>query len=267
MNYAAAIGDTNPLYYDDERAGGIIAPPVFPVAITWPMIEHISGNIESPDFPKEILFTQVHYSEQLVIHRPVKPGDDLKVSGSIAAILPHKAGTHVILEFKASDSSGNPVFTEYLGAMMRGIECPDSGKGIGNVPPIPLMSGTSLLWENTVSVHPLTPFVYDGCSNIHFPIHTSVKFAHTVGLPDIILQGTATLAIAVREVLSIEAAGDSRRVDSISCQFTGMVLPGSDIKICLTGRVSSAEGIDLFFNVLNSEGKRAVSNGRIRLKA
>ena len=27
MNYAAALEDPNPLYFDDEREGGIIAPP------------------------------------------------------------------------------------------------------------------------------------------------------------------------------------------------------------------------------------------------
>ena len=36
MNYAAAIGDDNPWYFDDEREGGIIAPPMLSVALTWP---------------------------------------------------------------------------------------------------------------------------------------------------------------------------------------------------------------------------------------
>ncbi|HRK33137.1 MAG TPA: MaoC family dehydratase N-terminal domain-containing protein, partial [Candidatus Hydrogenedentes bacterium] len=36
MNYAASIGDHNPWYFDDERDGGIIAPPMLVVALTWP---------------------------------------------------------------------------------------------------------------------------------------------------------------------------------------------------------------------------------------
>ena len=31
MNYAAGTGDMNPWYLDDEREGGIIAPPMFAV--------------------------------------------------------------------------------------------------------------------------------------------------------------------------------------------------------------------------------------------
>ncbi|HNX25393.1 MAG TPA: MaoC/PaaZ C-terminal domain-containing protein [Spirochaetota bacterium] len=267
MNYAAATGDTNPRYFNDELPGGLIAPPLFPVAVTWPIIEHIADNIESADFPKEVLFTQVHFSEQLIIHRPVKPGDHIKVNGSVAAILPHKAGTHVILRFDASDAGGNSVFTEYLGAMMRGVECTGGGKGGGNVPDFPVMSAEpELLHESVVPVSPLAPFLYDGCSNIHFPIHTSVKFAHAVGLPGIILQGTAALAIAVREILDREGICDTECVASIICKFTGMILPGSNMRVRLTGRSVLADSFELFFDVLNTEGKKAVSGGCIKLK-
>ena len=33
-NYAAAVGGFSPCYFDDTRPDGIIAHPVFPVAIT-----------------------------------------------------------------------------------------------------------------------------------------------------------------------------------------------------------------------------------------
>jgi len=38
-NYAAALGDTNPRYLDDERPEGIVASPMFCVAVTWPISE------------------------------------------------------------------------------------------------------------------------------------------------------------------------------------------------------------------------------------
>jgi len=268
MNYAAAIGETNPLYFDDERPGGIIAPPLFPVAVTWPMVQHITDNIEAADFPKEVIFTQVHYSEHLIIHRPVKAGDSIIVSGSIAAILPHRAGTFVTLKFDAYDSGGGALFTEYIGAMMRGVECTGGGKGGENIPPLPVRNEeSSKEWESSIPVSRLTPYIYDGCSNIHFPIHTSVKFARAVGLPGIILQGTATLAISVREVIERVADGNSERVSSIYCRFSGMVLPGGDIKVILAGKRIQDDGTDLFFTVLNSENKPAISNGYIRLKS
>ncbi|MDP2854584.1 MAG: MaoC/PaaZ C-terminal domain-containing protein [Smithellaceae bacterium] len=267
MNYAAAIGDANPLYFNDERPEGIIAPPLFPVAVTWPIVENITDYLDAPEFPQEVLFTQVHYSEHLSIHRPVKPGSHLTIRGVIAAIEPHRAGTYVITRFDAHDTDGNHYFTEHIGAMMRGVACEDTGKGGQSVPSVPEQTKESAaLWESVIPIDPLAPFIYDGCTNIYFPIHTSVQFAHQVGLPGIIHQGTATLALAVHSVLNREAGGDPHRVATIYCRFSGMVLPGSVIRVCLTGKNQTSCGTDLFFTVFNAEEKRAISDGYIQLK-
>ncbi len=45
-----------------------------------------------------------------------------------------------------------------------------------------------------------------------------------------------------------------------------MVLPGSAIRVRLTGKNQVSGGTDLFFTVLNAEEKRAISDGYIRLK-
>ncbi|MBA4396821.1 MAG: hypothetical protein C0394_05500 [Syntrophus sp. (in: bacteria)] len=267
MNCAAAVGDSNPLYFNDERPEGIIAPPLFPVAMTWPIIENIADYIEAQEFPREVLFTQVHYTEHLHIHRPVTPGSSIRIRGSIAAILPHKAGTHVVIRFDATDAGGDPLFTEHIGAMMRGVPCTDSGKGGEQLPAVPPQpDGAASLWDAVIPIDPLAPFIYDGCTNIHFPIHTSVAFARHVGLPGIIHQGTATLALAVHNILNREAGGDSRRLVSVYCRFTGMVLPGSAITIRLTGKKEGPGATDIFFMVLDAEEKQAIRDGYIRLK-
>lgn len=268
MNCAAAISDANPLYLDDERPGGIIAPPLFPVALTWQVIEKYPELIEASAFPKEIIFTQVHYTEHIRYNRPIQPGDRLVITGTIAAILPHRAGTHIVTRFAAADDRGAPVFTEHIGAMMRGVRCADSGRGSDDIPAVPRLSGdVPVIRESSLLIDPLAPYLYDGCTNIHFPIHTSLKFARQVGLPGTILQGTATLALAVREVLAWEADADPRRMDSLSCRFTGMVLPGSTIRVLLTGKKDTPGGTDLFFSVVNDQGARAISDGYIRLKS
>lgn len=267
MNYAAAIGDQNPLYFNDEQPGGIIAPSLFPVAVTWPLIERIGDFIDAESFPREVIFTQVHYTEHISVHRPIIPGDNLVINAAIAAILPHRAGTHVVIRFEAVNEGSEPVFTEHIGAMMRGVQCADAGRG-GNAIPVPPRQTVTddPRWESNIFIHPLAPFIYDGCTNIHFPIHTSVKFARQVGLPGIIHQGTSTLALAVRDIIDREASGDSRLINEISCRFTGMVLPGSDITVRLNGKKPGIAGTDLFFSVINAEGQRAISDGHIRLK-
>ena len=262
MNYAAATNDLNPVYFDDERDGGVIAPPMFAVAVTWPISERIWEYMESEDFPKEILTTQVHLTEHLVFHRIIRPGDRLTVKGAIAGISPHKAGTLVVLRYHAVDEKGRPVFTEYMGNLMRGVQCFGDAKSAEPIPMVPALDEQEIPeWEVPIFIEPLAPFVYDGCTNIFFPIHTSVAFARKAGLPGIILQGTATLAYAIREIIDREAAGNPDLLSSVTCRFSSMVIPGSEVRLIVSGRRSTGTGIDLFFGVFDAAGSPAISNG------
>jgi acyl dehydratase len=263
MNYAAAVKDNNPLYLDDDSPNGIVAHPMQCVAVTWPILERIWEFIDLDDFPREILATQVHYTEHLILYRLIRPGDKITVKGKLAAILPHRAGTHLITRLEAFDQDNKRVFTELIGGLMRGVECMDPGRGKDSIPAVPQANAVQTVhWESVVQIDPLLSFVYDGCTQIHFPIHTSKQFAHQVGLPDIILQGTATLAIAVKEIVNREAEANPHHVQSIACRFTGMVIPGSTITIQLISRNDKG---DVFFQVLNGLGQRAISHGYIKL--
>jgi acyl dehydratase len=267
-NYAAAISDHNPAYFDDTAEGGIIAHPMFAVALTWPIMERIWEFIDAPDFPMQVIATQVHYTEQLILHRPVRPGDSLVIDGEIAAILPHRAGTRAVLKLKAVDSKGEPVFTEYNSALFRGVNCPDDGRGEESLPEFPTIEkdNPSPIWSKDIFIEPERPYLYDGCTNIVFPIHTSPQFAKQVGLPCIILQGTATLALAVRELISTEADNNPQRVKSINCRFSDMVLPGNNISVNLLERQTRAEDTALFFEVINDGGRKAIKNGVITIE-
>jgi acyl dehydratase len=267
MNYAAAVQDRNPWYFDDLRPGGPLAPPMQAVSLTWPIFERMHEFLPASGFPLEVMRMQVHYSEHLVFHRPLKPGDDLTIRGRIAAVVPHRAGTHVVLRLDAFDAAGAPVFTEYNGGLLRGVACAGAGQGGPDLPSVPRSAvGSSAVWQAPIPIDPLAPFVYDGCTDIYFPIHTSVRFARSVGLPDIILQGTATLALAAREIINREAGGDPRGLKALGGRFSAMVLPGETITVQLNERRTDPGGRDLFFGVLNAAGGRAVNHGYARIE-
>ena len=93
------------------------------------------------------------------------------------------------------------------------------------------------------------------------PIYTSRKFASEVGLPCIIHQGTSTLAYAARELVNREAGSNPALLKTLACRFTGMVMPGSEIRIQITGRQTTDSGVLVYFDVLNAERKKAISDG------
>ncbi len=267
MNYAAGIDDDNDYYFDDEKKEGIVAPPMFAVATTWPIIENLPEYLITDDFPLEVMMTIVHYTEHLKIHRLMKHGDEITIKGEIAAIVPHRAGTHVILCLEAVDKKNEPVYTQYHGGMLRGVECIGGGKGEDKIPKKPVDKDViNSLWKETLTLDALRSYIYDGCSGITFPIHTSREFAHQIGLPGIIMQGTATLAYAVKEITNREARKNPHKVKEIACRFTNLVIPGTEIKLILNNRRKIGSETDLFFTVYNEGKKRAISAGYIQLK-
>lgn len=261
MNYAASVGDSNPCYFDDTRKGGVIAPPMFAEAVTWRVSSRIWEFLDSKAFPVELLMTQVHYTEHVRFHRPVVPDSKLKLEGEVVAILPHRAGSHVVIKYDALDKAGEPLFTMHTGAMLRGVECAGGGKGEELLPRVPDPPGDGPARQSKIDIHPLASYVYDGCADIFFPIHTSPRFAKSVGLPGIILQGSATLAHAAREIVDNEAGGDPLLLREIFCRFSGMVLPGASIVFSLDSARKMERGRELFFSVINAEGKKVLSGG------
>lgn len=267
MNYAAGTEDPNPWYFDDERAGGIVAPPMLGVALTWQISSRFAEYWNSEDFPHHVLAQQVHYSEVFSWQRPIAPGETLEISGEVKAIVPHRAGTHIIIEYTARDFKGEMVFVEHIGGMLRDVKCTDAGQGREFAAEAARFktNGEAPLWEKEIPVDALAAHRYDAGADIHFPIHTSKAFAHAVGLPDIILHGTCTLSMALRDITDREAGGDPRRVRGIRCNFTGMVMLGTTIKLSVLGREERGDEIDIHFLVYNHEGNRAIRNACVTL--
>ena len=263
-NYAAAVSDPNPYYLDDTRQSGLIAPPTLAAAVTWPLIQNIYDYLDL-GFPAEIMFRIVHYSEQLIIERPLTPGERLSIEGQVVAVLPEKSGTHVIFKLPALDQEGGPVFTEYIGGMLRGVECTDQGRTAGQLPVIPSSSNLiEPIWEAAVPIKREDCYIYEGCADVPFPIHTSPSFARSMGLPDIIYFGIGTLARAVSALVNRELGANPTKIRHLACNFRGMVTPESFIRIQLLERKKNNGSNELFFRVLNQQNKEAVSEGYLR---
>jgi len=266
MNYAASVDDANPRYFDDERADGLVAPPMMANSLTWGISSEVEKHWDSEGFPVDVMRQKVHYLEILECHRCIVPGETIRIEGTLVAMLPHRAGTHMVIRYDGYDRNRHLVFVEYAGALLRNVECLDGGQGAGSIPAAPERAPKGApVWERTLYIAPLACHRFDGCANVHFPIHTSPAFAHFVGLPGTIYHGVATLSVAMREIANIEAGGDPARIRAIRCNFTGMVRPDSHIKVCALGK-SERDGLThVHFNVLNEEGQRAIHKGCVTL--
>lgn len=253
-NYAAVVGETRPIHLDDTHPGGLVAPPAFPVALTWPLLAGLGERLGEA-LPQGVLERLVHAGEHLLLHRFVRPGDRVTMSGQVAALLPGRAGTLMVLRVDGR-AGDDPLFTEHVTVLFRGVALDGDGAVAGDVPQgAAFPTENAVRWEAAVEVGRDVPFLYDGCTGIVFPIHTSVAFARAAGLPDLLVQGTWTLAQAVRELVDREAGGDPSRIREIGCRFTGMVVP--PVRIAIQGAAPDASGA-LPFRVCDERGASAV---------
>lgn len=266
-NYAASLDDMNPLYFDEEQEGGLYASPMFPVTLIWRIIlaDRAKYAPAGLPYPQEVWDQLMHYTEYIDFKRLLRPGVKVRIKSQISAMIPQRAGTQIVFRFDVEDfNDGKPYYTEYVGSMLRGVECPDGGKGSLPEYQQTKYSGNAL-WESPAFCNQALPYVYDGCGDLVFAIHTSPKFARSVGLKSNVLHGTANLAIGIKEVINRELGGDARRVKALAGKFTSMIFANDNLRVQLFDRKVSGDTVELYFQVLNeSTGKVAVTYGYVK---
>ena len=110
--FAAAIGETNPLSFDLDaaRAAGhddLVAPPTFTVCFTMPVIE---AFLRDPAFGWDYT-RMVHGDQRITFTRPIRAGDELSTVVHVDE-LRTRAGSHMLtLRCEVTDAAGDPVAT------------------------------------------------------------------------------------------------------------------------------------------------------------
>jgi acyl dehydratase len=244
MAYAAALGESDPRYFDTGRDGGPLVHPLFPVCYEWPpaveLRERVIGRALAP--------RSVHATHHLVIHRPPRTGDRLRTTGRVAGARQGRSGVLLVVRLETVDRDGQPVTTTDYGSVYRGVELEGEKRPIEA--PVDLRAtvrdgGTGpVRWTETVEVSARAAHVYTECARIWNPIHTDVTVARAAGLPRQILHGTATLAFAVSRVVTRDLDGDPALVREVTARFTGMVFMPGTLAIRAHGPAGAAIAFD-----------------------
>src|ERR1700691_2613926 len=85
QKYARACNDDNPRSFDDAAPGGLVAPPMFAVVVTW--LSAISAFTD-PDLRADLM-RLLHVAQDIAFLAPIRPGDALTSTARIATIETH----------------------------------------------------------------------------------------------------------------------------------------------------------------------------------
>lgn len=238
MAYSAGLGETH------------YPHPLFPVCYEWP----VSRPIREIPGLREHYGRLVHAEHDLTIHRAARDGDELSVSARIVAVAQRKPGALVVFRFDSKDGAGAPVSTTHFTALYRGVAV--EGADRGEIETLPASEG-NLPALGTIDIAATAAHVYTECARIWNPIHTDREYARATGLPDIILHGTATLALSVSRIIQ-KHPGAVRRV---RCRFAGMVLMPSRLAVHALRTKDNVA-----FETRNERGEAVIQRGSVTLE-
>jgi len=251
-NYNQVVTNKNGALTDKIR-------PVFLTKVSWQILEKLDEYLER-EIDKKILQTMVHQSEYICFHQKIDTSDELTVKSQFWHAEPHKNGTKLMVRFEYY-SKQILVATEFSCGILFGVKYKGDVKSLGEILTTKKVQHP-VIWQEEIVVTRKLPFEYAEKAEIDAPIHTNEKFAKSIGLPDIILQGTCTFAKAVETIVAKELDGNTDAVVAVSAKFTGMVVPPNIIKV----RLLLKEQSGFYFDVLNEQNQAVIKGGQILLE-
>ena len=120
--FATAVGDPDPVYRDPEAARAVghpdvIAPPTFAIVLSLG-----AGNVVVEDPDVGIDYSRVVHGEQrFTHHRPIRAGDRLVATASIAAVRSVAGNDMLTTRVDLATEDGEPVCTTRSMLVARGV--------------------------------------------------------------------------------------------------------------------------------------------------
>ena len=259
LAFAAVIGDTSPIVFDDLDARFCAAPQIC-VSLEWASVVANNPGAAVGATPEESL-RGVHAVQDSVFHRPVRPGETLTTEGEIIGLWPGRSGTNMATRFTHAAEDGAAVFTSYMQSTFRGVALEGEARPTEDRPTVPSPSDTaSAPLEEDIDVPVSLPHVFSECAELWNPIHTERAVARAAGLPDVILHGVATWSMAGRAILARYAGGDVTRLRRLRGRMSAMIVPGAPVKLH-TQQDRVGDTVRVFYLIENAEGAVAIREG------
>jgi len=258
MAYAAGLGDLNPRMMDTAGNSPVTAHPLFPVCLEWPVVLDAARLPGNETATLEERARGVHAAHDLHLHRPIRAGETLHTTARVVGLEMRKPGAAQMTLLETRDERGDIVCSTWQLGITRGVEITGEPRWTATPPALPTDEGTaSADLSLPLNVFPGMGQIYTECARIWNPIHSDRAYAMAAGLPDIILHGTATMALAVSGIVNSCIGGDVGRVRRIGGRFSAMVPVPDTLTLDITRRGPDS----VRFRVRNGQGQDAITQG------
>jgi acyl dehydratase len=251
LSYADATDDPSPAAL--ERS---VATPVFAIVPVWKAIAPSSQSVATDEARKRV----VHFSQDMVLHRPIEAGMTLVSTATPSALIQRGSGSALVIHTETRDPEGELVNEQWVTEFFRGIDTPESRGEQAPDHRLPQdVQESQPIAEIVQSIALDQPDRYAVASGDLFVIHLDDEAARAVGLPGRILHGFCTLAFTSRAVCDAAGGGEPGR---IAARFSAPVFPGDE----LTTRVWDLGGGRYGFEASCSPDRVVIKDGLVALR-
>ena len=253
QNYARAYNDDNPHFFDPNLAGGIVAPPMFGVVVTWHSLLSAVSDPEAGVDPMRL----VHGEQDMEFPNPIRAGDVISSTSKIASIESRSTGETMVIELNAHNQRAEHVqktlFTLFIRGGVKG------GAPAEVRPPEPQRGDPVFVVAQTID--PDQTYRYAEASGDRNPIHVDENVARMAGLPGIIVHGLCTMAFTSRVAIDKLCGGDPIRLKRLAVRFTKPVLPGQTITTKVWREGERTRRMVYAYETYNPDGQAVIRGG------
>jgi acyl dehydratase len=156
--YAAATGDQTAAVLD-----GLAVPAVFPVILVFTPQEAARADV--PEAVWQRVRGGVHGEHDIVLHRPLVPGERLDTSSWISAVRTSRAGTQIVVQFEQIGADGSVAVEQWWTMVLLGLH------GVVDLGAMP----SDHRFPDSARAHPL------GSATQHIDKRTAHRYAEVSG--------------------------------------------------------------------------------------
>lgn len=252
--YAAAVGD-------DTAAvnAGHAVPATFPVILVLDAVEAARGDVPAQAWTQ--VRGGVHGEHDIVLHRPLEPGEELTTWSQITGVRTTRAGTQVAVHLEQVDADGNVAVEQWWTMVLLGLA------GLGDLGAMPAAHG----FCDAARANPLgfADFHIDDAMAHRYALvsgdwskhHFDITAAQAAGFDFVFAHGLATMAICTHRLLHLLDIDDPRRVSRVAVRFARPTPLNCD----LTVNAYRIENGRIAFDAV-ADGATTITNGRLELR-
>lgn len=253
--YAAATGDRT-----TSVLAGNAVPAVFLVILAFTAQEAANGDVPAEAWQQA--YGGVHGEHDVVLHRPLIPGESIETWSQLSALRTVRAGTQVVLHIQQYDSCQQLVVEQWWTTVLLGLgSMPDAG-----TPPdghrFPDSARQNPVGSATHSIDQRIAQRYAEVSGDWSAHHFDIAAARVSGFDFLFTHGLCTLAICAHRVLGIVGVDDPGQVSRVAARFASPTPLGADLIVDAYGI-----GERSFAFEASCDGVKTISHGRLELRA